>query len=201
MSLINDALKQAKATQPALTSVASGPALRPVEPARRSRGTGFLLPAVILVVLVLALILLWQWFHGGADLQVRAKTIPSAELVAATPTPAPVAAVPAIVPTTPAPAISTPAPVPASAETVKVADASATVPAVTPAVAVEPAKPQPPTYKVQSIFYSPKKPSAVINGKLVYLGQRVSGASVVEITADSVTLVTSGGQTNVLELP
>ncbi|MDB6124554.1 MAG: hypothetical protein JWQ71_3547 [Pedosphaera sp.] len=199
MSLINDALKQAKATQLATTPVVGEHALRPVEPARRSSGPGFLLPVIILVVLVVASVLLWQWFHGSGELKVRANTVAPTSAT----TPASLVATPMpVVATAPATPVST-APVqsPAAPEPVQAVATPMSEPTVTNVVAVEPAKPQTPTYKLQSIFYRPKNPSAVINGKLAYVGQRVSDARVIAITAESATIVTSAGQTNVLELP
>ncbi len=53
--------------------------------------------------------------------------------------------------------------------------------------------------KLQGIVFNPRRPSAVINGKTLFLGDRVAGFRVVAIGPDSATLV-SGGQTNVLML-
>jgi hypothetical protein len=61
--------------------------------------------------------------------------------------------------------------------------------------------PKPPAYKLQGIIYRPKNPSAVIDGKLVFAGSRVGEAHVLLIEKDAVTIVTSAGQTNLLELP
>jgi hypothetical protein len=87
MSLINDALKRARQAQPENLAPADGPWLRPVERAPRGARPDFLMLALIGVVLVLAGVLLLQWFHSG-DLIVRAKTIPAApapEAIHATP--------------------------------------------------------------------------------------------------------------------
>jgi hypothetical protein len=67
--------------------------------------------------------------------------------------------------------------------------------------ALEPAKPQPITYRLQSIFYRPNNPSAVINGKTLYLGSKVGEAHVLAIGKESATIVTASGQTILLELP
>jgi hypothetical protein len=62
-------------------------------------------------------------------------------------------------------------------------------------------KPPPPAFKLQSIFYSPRNPSVVINGKILFIGDRVGEARVISIRQDSATIVTSAGKTNLLELP
>jgi hypothetical protein len=56
-----------------------------------------------------------------------------------------------------------------------------------------------PALKVQGIFYRAKNPAAMINSKTVFVGERVSDAKVVSITADSVT-VEFAGKTKVLSL-
>jgi hypothetical protein len=204
MSLINEALKRAKRTQPAAPS-AEGPVLRPADPVRHAdEGPGLLLPLLIGVVLVLACILLWQWFHAGATAQVRARSI-STEAnpapVAAMTVSSPVSVQPKapVTPTIPVPAANAQA---SGGNTSTDRDVGASIePDATNVVAVPESKPQPPTYKLQSIFYRPKSPSAVINGKTLFIGDRVGAAQVVAIERDAATLVTSAGQTNVLELP
>ena len=76
--------------------------------------------------------------------------------------------------------------------------ATAPEPATTNVAADEPAKPAPITYKLQSIVYLPKNPSAVINGRVVFVKDTVEGARVVAIGPNSATLVTDAGETNVL---
>ncbi len=183
MSLINDALKRARETQPKGFAPSASPAFRPVEGARRSAGgNDVLLPALIVVILLLGGLLLWVWFRGdGGELKVRARTSSvSAEAVS----------IPAVVP---------PAPVPT--QPVVTAIEKMPEPITNAAVAVEPPKPAPIVYKLQSIFYRPKSPSAVINGKMVFVGSSVAEARVVAIGKDSATLVTAAGQTKLLELP
>jgi len=89
------------------------------------------------------------------------------------------------------------------AEPVPVAVTSA-APAVVPQEAVtnsqpEVVEPPKPELKLQGIFFNPRRPSAVINGRTVYVGDRVSGARVTAITPKAVTL-TSETFTNVLSL-
>lgn len=194
MSLINDALKQAKAAQP----VKAAPALKAVEREQRSRGPGLLLPALIVVILLMAALLLWQWFSksGSAELTVRARTAPE---VSSVPKPEPVHQVIASPVQAPAMA-SVPVSNTAVAATPK-ADVAVSAPDVTNTVATaEPAKPEPPAYKLQSIFFSPKNPSAVISGKMVSVGEKVKGAQVISIKKESVTIVTPTGETKVMEL-
>ena len=76
-------------------------------------------------------------------------------------------------------------------------------PTVTPPVAtnsqpevVEPPKPE---FKLQGIFFNPTRPSAVVNERTVYVGDRVSGMHVRAITPKAVIL-TSATTTNVLSL-
>lgn len=60
----------------------------------------------------------------------------------------------------------------------------------TPVVAVK-APPKEPSFsdlKLQGIFYSSSKPSAIISGKMVHANDRVGGALVVEINRSTVTL-------------
>ena len=64
-------------------------------------------------------------------------------------------------------------------------------------VLVEPPKPVSP--KLQGIFYNPSRPSAVVSGKTVYVGDRVLGFSVTAITKNAVTL-SSAAETKVLSL-
>ena len=63
MSLINDALKRAKETQPA-AAPAAGPDLRPVDSSPRPNKVGFLLPLLVVVILALA---------GGCNLGLAAQ--------------------------------------------------------------------------------------------------------------------------------
>jgi hypothetical protein len=63
--------------------------------------------------------------------------------------------------------------------------------------AVEP--PTPPELKLKGIFYNPRRPSAVVNDRTVYVGDRVNGFSVFAITPQTVTLGNATA-TNVLSL-
>jgi len=58
---------------------------------------------------------------------------------------------------------------------------------------------QPPTFKLQGIFYRPSNPSAVVNTKTVFVGDRIANAKVKAIDQQSVTLEVAG-ETKVLTL-
>ncbi|HEY2951855.1 MAG TPA: hypothetical protein VGK40_04685 [Verrucomicrobiae bacterium] len=68
------------------------------------------------------------------------------------------------------------------------------------AITTESAKPATPTFKLQGVFYRPSNPSAVINGKVVYVGDKVGQARVLAIERDEV-LIENDGQRTVLSLP
>jgi hypothetical protein len=103
--------------------------------------------------------------------------------------------------TTPA-TVATPAaaqPAVANATTPPVAR-PAVVPPAAVAVATTPTAPvRFPALKLQSIYYRPTNPSVMINGKTLFVSDEISGVTVADITASSVTLVLSG-QTNILTL-
>jgi hypothetical protein len=53
--------------------------------------------------------------------------------------------------------------------------------------------------KLQAIVFSPTRPSAIINGKTLFLGDKIGDQRVVAIAQDSATLA-AGTATNVLFL-
>jgi hypothetical protein len=61
------------------------------------------------------------------------------------------------------------------------------------------AEPQLSTFKLQGIFYRPANPSAVVNARTVFVGDRIANAKVKAIDHQSVTLEV-GGETKVLTL-
>lgn len=233
MSLINDALRKARATQPVAGGMAQGPALKPLSAPRITR-TPILTLALAVAVLALAGGLLWAWYraeHG--ELVARANTGANATAASAAPrtSVAPVAASPTAPPTAPSMTVS-PAPATAPAtmashgpvilrgqiisQTPPAAPADAEVhPLTVPTQAeIEPGpvrkaivrlnanvpKPAPRSYKLEGIFYSPKGPSAVIDGDLVQVGSEVADGKVVAIDNESATVLTTAGETNVLVL-
>jgi hypothetical protein len=203
MSLVNEALKKARTAQSAGTDA---PEMRPAENDGRTRGGSiFTLQFVIGVVLILACVLLWAWYQSGQVIVVRGNSNSSAAFVAPapqasapTPTVAPVVA-PAATTTTVAPTVES---TPAATTVAPAPDAAVRADAGTanPLTPVAASKPAGPVYKLEGIFYTPKRPSAVINGDLVYVGSPVDDGRVVAIDNESVTVVTSEGQTNLLVL-
>ena len=150
-----------------------------MELARHPTGPGLALPLILAVVLALAVIFLWRWFEKRSQ--------PSEEKTASTSVaqkPVPPTVLAPAAPVAPPPVITSNAPN-----------------AATNVVESPAPKPLPPAFKLQSIFYNPKNPSVVINGKTLFVGDRVGEARVVSIRQDSATIVTSAGKTNLLELP
>lgn len=221
MSLINDALKQARESQQAaVPPPISNPQLRPVEPGQETRSSRGLLISVALALAALAVLFVaWQLNqqkHAGEPLPVRGKTFAPVQ-----PTPPPqtavVSAPPATVP--PAPA-SEPQPAPGPAADpapMPVVAIAPPPPAIelathTPVAAaagggapseiapVEAAAPKLGPTKLQAIVFNPTRPSVMINGKTLFVGDKLSGFAVTAIDRESVTLV-AGGQTNILTLP
>lgn len=62
------------------------------------------------------------------------------------------------------------------------------------------ATPSQQTFRLQGIFYNPTRPSAVVNGNSVFVGDKVDGWSVTAISSKTVTLQNGSGQTNTLSL-
>jgi hypothetical protein len=219
MSLINDALKRAKqahAHRPAPT--ASGPPLQPVEGSGASGGpTVGLWLAVALAVVFLAGWLFREWRAQTERVTARAdtqKATPAPRVVAQTPPvepkPAPppsVAPTPAVAPSAPpqpnasapAPAVEvTPAPA-AQISSPPVAQPIIVKEEVPPAPPPPPAKPAFPALKLQGIFFSRTKPSALISGQTLFLGDAIEGARVKAIEADKV-IVEFQGESRTLNL-
>lgn len=201
MSLINDALKRAKlAQQQAPATPAPVLQLRQLEPAPAPSGwhvPGLLLPVAMAAVALFGLLLVWQLEkRSDSPRLVAAKTpSPSAASVPADPAPAPPVAAPPVPPSQ-----IVPPPAQAVAETTTASDASTeTDPSPAPLVA-DVAPPGPPPLKLQAIIFNPRRPSALISGRISFLGDKFGSLRLVGITRSSATLA-GGGQTNVLSLP
>ena len=185
MSLINDALKRAQEAQSSTPPAPqSGPQLRPAEPTTYAwHGVGLILPAALALIAVLALFLVWEVSRQRAAQPQEVRATASAAPVTESTQPA----------TVPPPAADTAARPPAPGTPQVVANA----PTNTPAPVSEDVKPIMP--KLQMVIFNPRNPSAVINGRTVFRGDRLGSFRVTKITADSATLV-GEGQTNVLML-
>jgi hypothetical protein len=102
----------------------------------------------------------------------------------------PVALAPA---STPLPAAEVSKSLAAMESTVEAPSPAANPPAV--AVAAPAMQPAPP--RLQAIFFNKSQPSAIIDGRTVYVGSRIGDFRVATITSGSATLV-SGATTNIL---
>jgi hypothetical protein len=228
MSLINDALKRAKQSQqdtplPELP----GPQLRPVDPETYvRRGIGLALPIVLATVALLILLFVWQYSQRHATDSQKQQTGAAQQATQSGP-PWTSTAVRARGPETTLPSAGTepskgsgartPASDPRSTALSAAPDARSSVaPTNGPQLlakaesnsvstgtngpdlaAVQPPKPAPP--KLQGIVFNPRRPSAVINGRTLFIGDRFGEFRVRGITHDTVVLV-GGGKTNVLSL-
>lgn len=199
MSLINDALKRAQ-------SPASSPTAPPPEPSTpmqpvdyRRGGLPWYFFPTLLVVLGGAC-----WFLVKGVQATRQASTPL-QVHAREPQPAPDADPTALAGGAPtpefAPAVdnSAPAaPIPNRNFSLDDEPAASAAPAPAPAPAV-PAETPKAQFKLQGIFFREANPSAMVNGKSVSVGSRISGGTVRAITRDTVTLE-ADGQTTVLTL-
>ena len=192
MSLINDALKRAQKAQKQAPLPPPDLPFRPVEPAqqRARRGIGLLLPAALAVVALLAAFLVWRWAQApdaAGPIEANARTAPP-------PAPAPLdaaAAAPALASQPPAALQPASPPSPASA--------APAAPATNATAVAVPPPPKPAPLRLQGIVFNPTRPSAMISGKTVFVGDKVGGMRVLAIGQNSATLA-GAGQTNVLLL-
>ena len=179
MSLINDALRRAK-EQPA--PEAPGPHLHPAEMSQKARhGLGVMVPVGLGVIALLVLFLLWQ--------VVQAKGHGKPPTVAASEAKNPPRQV------TVTETVRVPAPKPGA-----VGASDAPTPGqqdIATNMAAAGAEPAP--LRLQGVVFSPTRPSAMISGQTVFVGDYVGEQRVAAISPMSVTLV-GGGQTNVLSL-
>lgn len=200
MSLINDALKRATSRQPTTIPIDPEPVapMQPVEYKRRGLPWYFV-PAV------LAIIAVGCWFIVKGVQARRQATDPASKslLVHArepqTPPPASTTdSTPAVEPAPTSPASATPAPPAAinnSVSTEPVPSSIQTSATTSPPVPAPPPEPPKPAFKLQGIFFRPANPSAVVNGKSVWVGSRVDGGTVKTITRDSLTIEANGATT------
>lgn len=229
MSLINDALKRAKEAQPSPTRVpaAAGP-MEPAPEAPRRSLPWFFFPAVLAILTGASWFLIKGWdahrqslVNYGSPVTIRAREVapptppaPTGETApetVATPAVAPAAAVvhspdfiPAVNRDSSAPLSSVnrnfaldeePSAAPAeTAATPAISDTPAVPPVPVPAAGPLP------TFRLQGIFFRNTSPSAMVNGKSVFVGDFVSGAQIKAIDRERVTLEYEG-QTKTLTLP
>jgi hypothetical protein len=215
MSLINDALKEAKQAQrEAAPPPAPNLQLRPVEPAQYTRPKGGLMwPTALLAVALVLLVMIWQQNHRTDE--TRPTEVLARTAMPATPAVAPAPPVTAVSPApAPQPVIeAAPAPTrapkaaPTNGTEIAAAPLSLDSPSVaapeegvthTPAATDAP-PPKPRLPKLQGILFSPTRPCAMISGKTLCVGDKIEDLRIAAITPESVTLI-GAGQTNVLSL-
>lgn len=196
MSLVNDALKRAKQNQEANPPATPLLEFRPVEPGQHEgRRTSLLLVGLSLVIVAIVGMcasLIWHVSQKGDPallVEASANHQQPSPSTNAPPRPAPAPKPPVTV--------VEPHTAPASMGNFAGANTNGTA-VVEPVVAVlEPLKPA--LLKLQGIFFNPRNPSAVVNGRTVYLGERVAGFFVLAMSPTSVTFANST-TTNVLSL-
>ena len=197
MSLINDALKRAKQAhdQQAAPPVRSAP-LHTVPPPAPSLVWPLTILVVALAAIIIGVAVFWQKTKINPAPAV-AQTQPAPQSVAVAPAPAPTAFVePAPVRSRAGPA---PTPAPVAASVAPRAEPVGTPPAAAP-VSEPPAADAFPTVRLQGILYQPGRPAAIINGRTLFIGDRLADITVIAINQSSATLVWNG-VTNVLSLP
>lgn len=183
MSLINDALKRAQQTPPAVAP-ASAPTLPPAPTPMAARPpasvTARLLPAVIIVLVVAATFFIgWGLAHRSLNRRPNAAELKPAA-TPATPLPN---TMPAATKT-----VAAPPPAPSPAPVAVLAPVAAPPPAPAPAN---------PKFapKLQGIFYSPTAATAILDGKTVRAGDLFKTYRVRQITPTTVILVGANNQT------
>jgi hypothetical protein len=195
MSLINDALKRAKKAQQDNPPPAPPLQLRPAEPPAPRSAVPFVLVFLALVVVLIAGgLLLWTVAKQSAPvLRVEARTMTP-------PAPVMVEAPKANI----APSTKVEAPAPQTVGQIATALVTdETLPGqpqtngLPVAATVEP--PKPAGLKLQAILYNPNRPSAILSGKTVFIGDRVGEFRVLAMTQESVT-IGNATVTNVLSL-
>ena len=221
MSLINDALKRARAAQQQ-ASPPSTPNLpfRPVEAAQQGPGRGLGLGVLVsmAVVALMALLFAWQLVQslgskGPATVKATTATVPQ-PAAASQPSAAPAvasAAAPSAA-AQPSPARQPVSPPGAVTATAKASPPDAAAPPASPPLAsapqneatnaaavTPPSPPKPAPLRLQGIVFTPTRPSAMINGKTLFVGDKVGSLRVIAIGHDSAILA-GAGQTNVLML-
>lgn len=215
MSLINDALKRAKqAHQESSTPVAPVPQLKPVEPVPHDarRAAGLLLPLALGTIALLGLLLLWvlwkrqgspQALAGTDSITAAARTPahadtsiePESQKSPVTPSSSPAGTTAPANPPTNVPALA--ALTENGPSNTNASGSSETE--TNHAMVLSPASPRPTPLKLQSIVFNPKTPSAMINGRVVFVGDRIRDERITAIHRDEVVL-TGAGRTNVLSL-
>ena len=186
MSLINDALKRAKqAQQDSPDARQNTVQFRPVEPGQqpvKKNRTAIWIALVIIAGLIIGFVFRQLTRENNtAPKEVKAREVAPANAV-----PTENSA------TAKVPQAKTPS-------TAKSAKHEPSAQEASPAVPIIQTQEPMPTPKLQAVVFDPKRPSAIISGKSVFVGDKYGDLRIVAITQESVKLV-GGGQTNVLVL-
>ena len=184
MSLINDALKQAKQTQQQNPPPTPPLQFQPVEPEqpKSARAPLLFVGLALGLIVVVALGGLFVWFvsqKSAAELHVSARTANETAKAVTADSP--------VEPSSTHARATVPPPAPVGLGTNALTATATVEPTVSP------------TPKIQGIAFHETHPTAILNGKTVVIGDRVGGFRVLAITRNSVT-VGSDTATNVLSL-
>jgi hypothetical protein len=153
------------------------------------------------VVAVIALLVVWQSLrrgNGTSRSELNSTQVAARSMV--TPETSPAAVEPPSSEQTPAPGVSpetTGEKSPSNGVTTKEASLSPAFPTSQVDDDAQPelvpsTPPAPPPLKLQAVFWNPKRPSAIITGKTVFVDDRIQDFKVTKITQDSATLSKSG---------
>jgi hypothetical protein len=187
MSLINDALKRAKEAQRSDSPGYVVSPMRPNTPAaipvpkRKKRNLNWILPVMIILLVLVAF-----FFVAMAMAKRTVKNIATVPAISAAPQ------VEAVAPSVPAPPPPAPTPAPATASV---------APEPSPEVidsATNSTDVAGPPMILQGVVNDPVHPWAIVNGKTVYLGDKVNGMRVTLISRSSITLTGGQGQTTTI---
>lgn len=199
MSLINDALKRARKAQQDNPPPVPPLQLRPAEPQAPRSAVPLVLVLLALVLVVIAGgLLVWTFAKQSAPvLRVDARTMtpPAPPVVEAPKTETPPATAEAVTPQNPE--SQTPVVVVSAPATDETLPGQPDTNGLPVAASVEP--PKPAALKLQAILYNPIRPSAILSGKTVFLGDRVGEFRLLAVTPESVT-IGSATATNILSL-
>jgi hypothetical protein len=173
MSLINDALKKASQTPTPTTPAPTKEPLRVATHTPAPRWPLFVIPPLVAIVFATGTFMVLRGWQSQRTVLARESAVETAPTETKSLPPATTAATPV------APVTTTPAPAPTNT--------TVAAPAAFP------------TLKLQGVIWNPRRPSAVINGKSLFVGEKVERAVVTAIEQDAVT-VTWNGEERVLTL-
>lgn len=208
MSLINDALKRAKAAQDnGAAAQTQSPLLRPADTTTTKRsGLGPVVPIAVTLAAIIGLACLRaatgrKTASGATNAAAQENSlVPASRPQAASAQAAQTA------PTDSTDRSMGPPRATALATNTPTLSAAVATPAISPETSTntsaraEPPPPKPAPLRLQAVIFHPTRPSAMIGGKTLAVGDTVGAFRVLAIGRASATLA-SAGQTNILTLP